>query len=866
MGHFVFVRRGWRVPILLGLAVGAFLLQAASAGAVVRPGAPPSRATTRGNTEMTVSDWFPGKGVSGFIADPSNDFNPATDAYPPSNPTTGWSAKDEGFAGVIHGEPTGGGTPLNLYCIDINTDTWGGLGYHLGSWDAGGVSPRVGYVARLLNDYYPHTDEPATLTDLNQKAAAVQAAIWFFSDRYVVSTSDAALHDAVVAIVNDVKSKGPLIQPPPPSLTITPGNVSGPRSVLGPFDVTTDAPEGATVTAMGGTMYSNRAGTSLLGDGTTATGVHSGQQIWLRAAGGASTAELQATSTATVPSGNVYIYDGNTSGVTDAQRLILAQPATLTTTVNATAEFKPFGSLVVKKTIAGPAAGTQGRVVIDVKCDDGVARRPFVIRAGTPAGTRSRTYRHIVAGTMCTVTETSNGGTATTTVVVRGDGQDVAVHEGGRTFVRIRDIYRFVPGSLIVRKTIAGPGAGQQGEIRIHTVCNGTALTPDFMIAAGAPAGEKTMRYDRIRVPAKCTVTETADGHTSAVSVVVEGSGQTVPVGPGEIATADIGDTYGLVPGELEVTKTIDGAAAGLQGPITIHTVCNGIALTPDLAIGGGAPAGVYSQRYTGIPTPATCTVTETVDGHTSAVSVLVTGSPHNVTIPAGGAGAATINDTYGAIPGSLLVTKTIAGPSAGHQGPVTIHVVCNGTALAPDFIIASGTRAGSVSHSFDGIPPGAVCTITEPTDGATAAITATVSGDGQKVTVPAGKVTSVSLTNVYEGETGSLTVTKHITGPAAHQHGRISILVACGGPLSDFAFLIRAHTGPGSESRHFDGIPAGSRCTVTEVRIGGTGNVSAAATGRRQKVTIGANRKATVHLTDRFTVRTRPPTPTVTG
>ena len=68
------------------------------------------------------------------------------------------------------------------------------------------MSPKVGYVARLLNEYYPNSGEPAALTDLNQKAAAVQAAIWFFSDRYVLSTSD-PLHDAVAAIVDHIKSR-----------------------------------------------------------------------------------------------------------------------------------------------------------------------------------------------------------------------------------------------------------------------------------------------------------------------------------------------------------------------------------------------------------------------------------------------------------------------------------------------------------------------------------------------------------------------------------------------------------------------------------------------------------------------------------
>ena len=52
---------------------------------------------------------------------------------------------------------------------------------------------------------------------------------------------------------------------------------------------------------------------------------------------------LEATAEATVPSGNVYLYDGNTAGVSDAQKLILAETATLKTTVEATAEFLPPG-------------------------------------------------------------------------------------------------------------------------------------------------------------------------------------------------------------------------------------------------------------------------------------------------------------------------------------------------------------------------------------------------------------------------------------------------------------------------------------------------------------------------------------------
>ena len=198
-----------------------------------------------------------------------------------------------------------------------------------------------------------------------------------------------------------------------------------------------------------------------------------------------------------------------------------------------------------------------------------------------------------------------------------GDGQQVAIPSGETETAHVTNTYDFAPGSLIVTKTIAGPAAGQQEEITIHTECGGKALTPDFVIDPRTPAGDRSKRYDDIPAPTTCKVTETADGHTSAVSVAVEGSGQTVHVGAGEIVDADISDTYGLRPGQLEVTKTIAGPAAGSQGQVVIHTVCNGAAL-PDFVIAAGTPAGNQSQIYSDIPTPADCVVTETADGQTS--------------------------------------------------------------------------------------------------------------------------------------------------------------------------------------------------------------------------------------------------------
>ncbi len=860
-------RQALRVLVLLGLGLVGLLLQASVAGAVWHGRSPRTPPTVRSdtNTQLVLSDTGPGQSVSGFIANPGNPFDPVTDGYPVSDPTTGWSSKDEGFAGTIFAQPPGSNENIKLYCIDIDTDTYIGTGYALGTWDVASV-PNVGWVARLLHEYYPSTDQPAGLTNLNEKAAAVQAAIWFFSDRYVLRTSS-PLHDAVAAIVSHIIKAGPLVQPPPPSLTITPSLVSGPaHRVLGPFTVTTDQ-DAATVVATGGSMFRNRAGTVPLPDGTA---VPSGTRIWMRSTG-PSLAVLQATAVATVPTGNVYLYDGNAEG-SGRQKLILSNTATLRTIVQATAEFLRPGSLVVKKTIAGPAAGLQGPVVVNVDCNAGGPLPAFTIPARVSPGTRSHTYEGIPAGSVCMVTETADGSVAGTVgvVVSPGDGQQVTIPEHGSQTVDITDTYHQF-GSLVVTKTIAGPAAGQQGNVTIHTVCNSTALT-DWVIAPGSRAGEQTRQYDGIPVPATCTVTETADGHTGTVSVVVDPNSQTVSVGAGQIAHADILDTYGLAPGQLDVTKTIAGTLAGLQGTAVIHTACDGTALTPDLVIPAGTLAGESSQIYSGIPTPATCVVTETADGHTSTVPVAVTGSPATASIPAGGAGAAHITDTYGDAPGSLLVTKSIAGPLAGQQGRIAIHVVCNGTAVSPDFVIGAGSAAGSVSHSFDGIPAGSACTVTETADGGTTTVAALVSGSEQTVTVPAGTVVPVSLVDVYGQPLGGvdedvapplggsgpfqpirgyLKVIKTMTGAGARQHGHIEILVDCG-PAHAFAFLIPAHT-TGSVSRVFPGLPARSRCTVTETENGHTHTVSVRTTAKRKHVAVPAKGGASVRLTDIF-------------
>jgi hypothetical protein len=652
--------RAKRLVFVAVMAAVMAVFVAGPASAVVIP--PPGPGARSGsNTEMVMSGTGPGGGVNGFIGPIGSVSDPSV-PYPAS-PPAGFTFHPEGFAGIIFGQPTSppNSPPLQLYCIDIRTSTWGGIGYVLGSWDASNVH-NVGFVAYLLNHYFPTVPTaPAGLGSDNERAAAVQAAIWYFSDNYVLAVND-PLRAAVAAVVEDARTNGPLVQPPPPSLNITPATQSGPAgTAVGPFTVSA----AATVTSTGN-MFADQAGSQAIANNAT---VQAGQQIWLTSTLG--TAVLQATATATVPSGNVYLYDGNTPGVNDAQRLILAQPATLTTTVRALATFQPPGSLVVNKTIAGPAAGQQGPIVISVTCDTtGLLLPLFTIPANTPAGPASQTYSPIPAGSSCSVVEITDGHSPNLTVRKSGSGINVTIPPGGTATADLSDT--FDVGSLIVNKTIAGPAAAQQGAVTISVTCGATALA-DFVIPAGTPAGSVSQEYTGIPAGTVCTATESGTGGSATITVTTQGSPQSITIAPNGSGTVNITDTYDFVPGSLLVTKTLTGSAAGQQGLIGLLITCGGGHVFAYL-LPPGTPGGAFPRVFGPIPAGSTCTVTETINGSSADVVVASTGSGQQATVVA--AQTATIDVSNGIEP---LQTPTTA-PTTPTTEPLTMPATLPGT------------------------------------------------------------------------------------------------------------------------------------------------------------------------------------------
>ncbi|WP_157005288.1 DUF5979 domain-containing protein [Microbacterium trichothecenolyticum] len=499
-----------------------------------------------------MSGTGPGQGVTGGIAPIGSGFDPSA-GYPADVPA-GFEPLNEGFAGVIHAQSVTSGETLNMFCIDIRTLTYPGLGYENGTWDESNV-PNVGYIARILDEYYPNTGEPADAPNDNARAAAVQAAIWFFSDNYVLSSTD-PVRPFTAAIVATVLAAGPLPEPSPPNLVIDPTTAAGPSDTpLGPYTVTSDTTDPdlqITVRTAGGTMYADAGGTIPIADGSA---VPNNTQIWLlpnAVTGG--TVTMTARGVATVPSGNVYLYDGNTTGVNDAQRLILAQDAEVSTLTSATADFFQVGSLQVTKTISGSAAGDQGAVMLHVSCDNGL-EQDITIAANTPAGDTTTTIDDLPVGTVCTVTEPQDGSSASVSVTTTVAGSPATITADQITDVTVTNTYETVLSSLQVTKTISGSAAGDQGAVMLHVSCD-NGLEQDITIAANTPAGDTTTTIDDLPVGTVCTVTEPQDGSSASVSVTTTVAGSPATVTADQVAVVTVTNTFDSPsdPGDLAAT------------------------------------------------------------------------------------------------------------------------------------------------------------------------------------------------------------------------------------------------------------------------------------------------------------------------
>jgi hypothetical protein len=516
--------------------------------------------------------------------------------------------------------------------------------------------------------------------------------------------------------------------------------------------------------------------------------------------------------------------DGAIPGtVTVATAIAPAQPVTIPAGANAGVTVTDtytsvLGSLTVTKSTAG-LDEFRGPVTISAVCT------PV---AGAPV-TASRTYPvrsplspplvlgGLPAGTTCQVTEPDTGASSALAVTTTPTlPVTVTIGPAEKQVVTITNTYTAAAGSVIVSKAITGSMAGHQGAVAITATCGGTPTTFDVPAGATSPA---PFSITGLTAGTTCVITEPVDGSSPAIDVTTTPPlPLTVTIPAGASASAAITDQYEPAPATLTVAKAIAGTAAGEHGLISIRVDC-GSQHTAELIV----PAGALSALpvvLNDIPAPASCTVTEPLDGATDTVAVTTTGLGP-VALAPGDNLTATVTDTYAPRPAQLVLTKVITGAAAAHHGPVAITATC-GTTTGTLSVPAGDTNPTPLT--LDGIAPGSTCTVDETADGSTPTVAVSTFPAVPLTIGPAtaGGTLAATITDEYTSRTGSVLVVKQVSGLASNSRGPITLDVGC----SDGTTV--AHTYLPSDALtpfSIAPVPFGTTCTVTEPQNGGLPN-----------------------------------------
>ena len=749
------------VPILA--AAGLVLASPAMASAPTGGSADPDPNPPAPSTETTIVDMIDASGLYGGTVASATAETPY--------PSTGLQdQRSVSTALMVLDDPgTAPQEDFLAYCIDLDEDTTIGIHYELGTWSDSNV-PNLPYVEWILDNYFPKVPTAPTGT-ASEQVRAVQGAIWYFTDQFVVSRFYPAERNAVRAIVEAAQAAvdGSSPTPPPlPTLTIDPATIAGGISgdLVGPYTVGGDAGP-ATIEIAGTDVYRDAAGTIPVVDGDA---VNAGDQLWARYDAGTSGQGFALTAYATVQAGNVYLYDGANPPRTSAQALVLATETVVPVRVAATITPSLAATLIVDVVVTGAAAGEQDQIEVRARCIDPDLPTPVEFVRDVPAGAAADTYSFTFPGipsdaTTCEVEQLQDGSNATVTASTTIVPASVVLDPATPQTITVTDAYTRIPGDFHVDVTIAGAAAGLQGDVVLDAACDTGAgiVSATFTVPAGTPAGTSTAgTITGVPNGSSCHTTVTADGadaDAELVSSTVDPLVVTVPANGTAVTTAT--NTYAVPAppsGRFAVDVTVAGAAAGRQAQIAVTASCDS-GTSAAFTLPAGALAGTYRLGTIGdLPDGDECTATQTADGaDADAVLSSATIIPASVVIASGATAVITVTDTYDAPTppsGVFRVDVTIGGAAAGDQSGIAVAASCvdGPEEIGASFTVPAGAAAGSyAAGTIPEVPVGYECTATLTADGANADAELTSSTVSPASVVIANATTSViTVATVY--------------------------------------------------------------------------------------------------------------------
>lgn len=391
-------------------------------------------------------------------------------------------------------------------------------------------------------------------------------------------------------------------------------------------------------------------------------------------------------------------------------------------------------------------------------------------------------------GASCTITETDTmdaASTLITTVVDEADpdptmGPTATVTLGTTTTAQLEN--RYTVGSIALAKSVVGAGANDWADapFEIDVTCVLDDSTGDRVVFSDSftfARGDDPVTIENLATGALCTITETATGGASSTTVTIDGddvAGVTADVViADELIESTVTNTFALGEVQVEKLRDGDGAATWGAGPFEVELTCvrdiDGV--EQQIEIPGGAlreltSDDAYRATYGDLPLDAVCSLIETVSAGATSTSIDV----DTVTVSAAPVGF-TVTNTFDV--GGVQVEKTFAGDGTGLfvQGPFEASLACTLEIdeVVTELEIPGGatrelTELNGYRNSWDQIPAGADCTVTETRTGGATRTEATAN----EFVIVADEVHTVSIENTFM--LAAFSITKDVTGPFAHE------------------------------------------------------------------------------------------------
>lgn len=507
-----------------------------------------------------------------------------------------------------------------------------------------------------------------------------------------------------------------------------------------------------------------------------------------------------------------------------------------------------------------------------------------------------QTYDTLPAGSVCTVTETDQGGAATSIVVTQDGVEDNLGAVSEATFTLLPDAEEavvttvavtnaFTVGSVEVTKSVTGTGAdawgGTFGDFEVQLVCTLPGANPDVVyddthtLTKDAPGD--VWLVENLPTGADCVVTELDDGGATE-SFITPDTEPTVTVG--DDATGEpvqVGVENEFRTGGLNVLKTVTGPGvpAFSDGPFVFGVACTYGAQTVidrELVVTGDGTEGPFtSETIAGIPVGAVCVVTELDDANADTtpppVTVTITDQEEDGVETVVTAGFLNVFSL-----GTIELTKAVDGSAADEtyvlDALFTVRVTCQLDVAGTIVTVFDGpveVRAGETVPVLqaDGDPvklPYRTHCYGEETDaaGATDSTIDYDSYDKAAIVDVADEPQTLELTATNTFDEGSIALEKTVSGATEQADGKTFVVaVTCvldRGEGNDpyVAFDAEPVSIVAGETVTLTDLPVGTECWAVETDTGGAIAVTVSAT-EATPITVGLDEVATITVDNEF-------------